>query len=213
MKKQLCPNNDLTESLQIAKYINEGFEVIYKPISLLKINILGFIIALVLIIPMYFLYKFIWGAPIINYVIPIEVGIIARVMIDGFIFLIILIANIIVHELIHGITLNLFCHGKWRNNIKISVLWNVLTPYCICLKPLPISHYLIGGLMPFIISGIGLSIPGFCFGLDAFTLLGFANIFFASGDIAMALIIMGIHPKIILDKSNGAGFYEFISPR
>ncbi|MBN1145206.1 MAG: DUF3267 domain-containing protein [Bacteroidales bacterium] len=67
--------------------------------------------------------------------------------------IIIMIAGIILHELIHGITWALFA-SKGFKSIRFGVLWKMLTPYCHCKEPLKVRHYILGAIMPAIILGI-----------------------------------------------------------
>lgn len=67
--------------------------------------------------------------------------------------LVMLVAGIIAHELIHGITWACFAKRGFRS-IRIGVMWGMLTPYCHCKEPLTIRHYRIGALTPLIILGI-----------------------------------------------------------
>ena len=67
--------------------------------------------------------------------------------------LVMLVAGIVAHELIHGITWACFAKRGFRS-IRIGVMWGMLTPYCHCKEPLTIRHYRLGALMPLIILGI-----------------------------------------------------------
>lgn len=60
---------------------------------------------------------------------------------------------IVIHELIHGLTWGFFTKDILKN-IRFGVIWNMLTPYCTCLKPLSRNQYIIGAAMPTIILGI-----------------------------------------------------------
>ena len=67
--------------------------------------------------------------------------------------LVMLVAGIVAHELIHGITWAYFAKHGFRS-IRFGVIWAMLTPYCHCKEPLIIRHYRLGALTPLIILGI-----------------------------------------------------------
>jgi hypothetical protein len=121
--------------------------------------------------------------------------------------LIILLAGIILHELIHGLTFLLFCKNGLRS-IEFGIMWQYLAPYCHCKEPLPIRPYIIGALMPaivlgFIPAGIGL-ITG------KFIALVFGMIFSiaAGGDLLIVYLLCG-QPKesLVLDHESKVGCY------
>jgi len=69
------------------------------------------------------------------------------------VYLFLLIAGTILHELIHGITWS-FYTDKGFKSIKFGILWKMLTPYCHCEEPLTVNQYIKGAIMPAIILGI-----------------------------------------------------------
>lgn len=70
-----------------------------------------------------------------------------------FLFLLIVMAGIIVHEGIHGITWALAGRKPWTS-IKFGFQVKTLTPYCHVTEPLEINAYRIGALMPGLLVGI-----------------------------------------------------------
>lgn len=70
----------------------------------------------------------------------------------GISLLIVLVLGIVVHELIHGLTWALFAKQGFRS-IRFGIMWKYLTPYCHCKEPLTVRHYIIGGIMPAILTG------------------------------------------------------------
>ena len=67
----------------------------------------------------------------------------------------VLIAIIILvpfHEGLHALGWRWFGGASW-SDIKFGVMWQVLTPYCHCRAPLPVSAYMKGGLLPFWVTG------------------------------------------------------------
>lgn len=70
----------------------------------------------------------------------------------GISMLVVLVLGIVAHELIHGITWALFAKQGFRS-IRFGVMWKYATPYCHCKEPLTVQHYIIGGIMPAILTG------------------------------------------------------------
>lgn len=63
------------------------------------------------------------------------------------------LATVIIHEGIHGITWAIFAkHGL--KSISFGIKWSHLTPYCHCSETLNRTHYILGGIMPGIVTGI-----------------------------------------------------------
>lgn len=67
-------------------------------------------------------------------------------------FLLVFFILIVLHELIHGITWSCFTENHMKD-IEFGVMWEYLTPYCTCRKPLKKGQYIIGALMPTVILG------------------------------------------------------------
>lgn len=64
-----------------------------------------------------------------------------------------LLAGVIAHEALHGLTWSLFCrHGV--KSIDFGVKWKQLAPYAHCKEPLRVSHYAWGTAMPGILLGL-----------------------------------------------------------
>jgi hypothetical protein len=167
------------------------------------------------VIPLYFLYVLAHGVPdTVNEWVPVgseqfaSITVIIMNLIAKFIvFLILLSVNIVLHEFIHGITLNVFCNGKWKDNIAMGIWWGKLTPYCICLKPLPLVPFLIGGMMPCIVLGVALYALSLFFGAGILMIIGLANIVFSSGDVAIAIQVIRYKPELVVERVDSPGFY------
>ena len=98
-------------------------------------------------------------------------------------FLVLLFALIVIHELIH--------------DIEFGFMKQYLTPYCTCRVPLSKGQYIFGALMPLILLGILPMIAGILAGSMGVLLLGIIMADAAAGDI---LIVW----KILRYKTNGA---------
>lgn len=69
------------------------------------------------------------------------------------VFLIVLVAGVIAHELIHGITWAVAGRKPW-SSIKFGFQTATLTPYCHLTEPIEVNAYRIGAFMPGFILGI-----------------------------------------------------------
>ena len=68
-------------------------------------------------------------------------------------FVVILLALVVVHELIHGATWAIFAEHHFKD-IEFGFIKKYLTPYCTCKVALAKGAYILGALMPLIILGI-----------------------------------------------------------
>ena len=102
--------------------------------------------------------------------------------------LVMLVAGIVAHELIHGITWACFAKHGFRS-IRFGVIWAMLTPYCHCKEPLTMQHYRIGGLMPLIILGILPLLLAYPLRSVSLLLWGIIFITSAAGDILIIITV------------------------
>ncbi len=72
---------------------------------------------------------------------------------SSIIFLVIVLAGIVVHELIHGLTWMIF-GSKPFSTIKFGIQWKALTPYAHLSEPIEVNAYRLGAIMPGVILGI-----------------------------------------------------------
>jgi Protein of unknown function (DUF3267). len=122
---------------------------------------------------------------------------------------IILLAGIVVHELIHGITWSFFCEKGWKS-IHFGVLWKMLTPYCHCAEPLLKRQYVIGAMMPMVILGLVPSILALFTGSFGMLLFGIIFINAACGDILICWKIRKESPDtLVLDHPSEAGCWVY----
>jgi hypothetical protein len=70
----------------------------------------------------------------------------------GFFILLIILAGVVVHELIHGLTFALFAKSGFRS-VQFGILVKSFTPYCHCKEPLRVWQYFISSIMPAIVLG------------------------------------------------------------
>ncbi|MGJ7031217.1 DUF3267 domain-containing protein [Niabella hirudinis] len=123
--------------------------------------------------------------------------------------LLVLVAGIVVHELIHGLTWALFARNG-RRSIKYGVLWKYVTPYCHCNEPLEVRHYVLGALMPAVILGILPSIAGIITGNFYVLVTGIFFVMAAAGDFMIIYLLRGEkRSNRVLDHPNEAGCYIY----
>ena len=118
-----------------------------------------------------------------------------------FLFLALLLLTA-VHEGIHGFTWGLFAESHWRA-IRFGVIWKALTPYCTCAQPMKRWQYILGGAMPTLVLGIGLTAAAALTGSFSVFILAIAMIFGGGGDFAIIL-------KMLLHRQQGrdAVYYD-----
>ncbi len=120
---------------------------------------------------------------------------------------ILMIAGILVHELIHGLTWACFARNGWKS-ISFGVIWKLLTPYCHCNEPMRIPGYMMGAMMPCIVLGIIPAIASLFVGSLPLLVWGVFFVAAAAGDIWMTwLLTKENRNSFVLDHLSEAGFY------
>lgn len=119
----------------------------------------------------------------------------------------VMLAGIIAHELIHGLTWSCYAPSGWQS-IRFGVIWKMLTPYCHCNEPLPKRAYMLGAMMPCLVLGLAPALTALAIGCLPLLLWGIFFIAAASGDIWMTWLLTKERPdSLILDHPSEAGFY------
>lgn len=122
-------------------------------------------------------------------------------------FLLVFLAGVFVHELIHGLTWAYFAPSGWKS-ISFGVIWKMLTPYCHCNEPLRRRPYLWGALMPCVVLGILPLLLAMCTGYGLLLVFGILFTAAAAGDLWMAWLLLKERPDcLVLDHPSEAGFY------
>lgn len=194
----------MEESRLNDEQFDSGYEKELKIIDIVKANNIGLklLIPTILIygLPFYLIWK-----DSISFKYLFSAG-------SGWVFLkwlIIFLAGIVVHELVHGITWALYAKKGFRS-IKFGVLWKYITPYCHCKEPLQIRHYLIGAITPFILVGLLPAVYAIITGSINWLLFG---IFYTVGAVGDFLIIKLLLPEkrndYALDHPSEAGCYVY----
>ena len=126
-------------------------------------------------------------------------------------FWFLVIASIVIHELIHGLTWMYFGKRPF-SSIKFGFQWKTLTPYAHLKEPIEVNVYRIGGFM-----------PGFVLGIVPFILsllLGNANLLWfsiiqtaaASGDWLILWLLRNVKSgTLVEDHPSRAGCYIYES--
>ena len=110
-------------------------------------------------------------------------------MMNPILFLALLFALIVVHELIHGLSWSLFAKHHWKD-IEFGFMKQYLTPYCTCGVPLKKGAYIFGALMPLVLLGILPMIAGILTGAFGVLLMGIIMADSAAGDILIVWKIL-----------------------
>lgn len=126
---------------------------------------------------------------------------------NGIMFIIGTIVAIVVHELIHGITWSFFAPRGLRG-MKFGIMKKYLNPYCHCSDPLPRNGYVLGALMPGIITGLIPAIVALAIGSFSLLVFSIIMISMASGDLMIAQLALKEDPGCtIYDHPTEGGFY------
>jgi hypothetical protein len=114
--------------------------------------------------------------------------------------------GIVLHELLHGITLAFFS-PRGLKSIRFGIKWKYITPYCHCKDPIRVIHYKIGGAMPLIIMGIIPSVVGLLVGHGGILCFGIFFTWAAGGDIiALFMLRKFDNNSYVSDHPDKMGF-------
>ena len=172
-ERRLLRFEELSEAL-----IRQGYRRVELTVSIVKANLFAGILLIPLLIVgigLFFLY---------NHSVSGGLG-----MMNPILFLLLLFALIVVHELIHGLSWSLFTEHHWKD-IEFGFMKQYLTPYCTCGVPLGKGAYIFGALMPLILLGLLPMIAGILTGSFGILLLGVIMADSAAGDILIVWKIL-----------------------
>ena len=110
----------------------------------------------------------------------------APTLLSSAFFLPLLLALIVLHEGLHGLTWACFVPGHLRS-VQFGIIWKSLNPYCTCSQPMKRWQYVLGSLMPTLVLGFGLSAAAVALG--RLWLLAIAGLMLLAGgaDLLIAL--------------------------
>ena len=172
-ERRLRRFEELSDSL-----IGQGYRRVELTVSIVKANIFAVVLLIPLLIAgigLFFLH---------NHSVSGGLG-----RMNPILFLVLLFALIVVHELIHGLSWSLFAEHRWKD-IEFGFMKQYLTPYCTCGVPLGKGAYIFGALMPLILLGILPMIAGILAGSFSLLLLGIIMADSAAGDIMIVWKIL-----------------------
>ncbi len=106
-----------------------------------------------------------------------------------FLYMLVFLALIVVHELIHGIGWAIFAEHGFKD-IEFGFMKQYLTPYCTCLVPLTKGQYIFGALLPCVTLGVIPMIAAVFIGSFPLLLLGIVMTDSAAGDLMIVWNIL-----------------------
>ncbi len=128
-------------------------------------------------------------------------------------FLLILLAGMPLHELLHGITWAIFA-DRGLKSIKFGMEWKYLMPYCHCVEPLKLKQYALGAAMPLLVMGIIPAVLGVVSGNGWLLFFGVFFILAAGGDIISLFTMRKLNRNtIVFDHPQKMGFYTEVSEK
>ncbi|MGN1031203.1 MAG: DUF3267 domain-containing protein [Butyricicoccaceae bacterium] len=184
-----------------AEMAEQGYTGTECTISVLRANVLAFVTAGPFALAVIVLYVLRWGGMEIAFT-PGGYGL----------WVAALLVSIPVHEALHGLGWHWFTSDGWRS-IHFGMMWKYLTPYCHCAQPLDRRGYLIGGLLPFVVLGLGISVLGIWIGNAPVMLLGAVSILAAGGDTTLMWMLRRYPNCLFYDHPTECGFVVFQSEK
>ena len=181
----------------------KGYKKTDLTISIVKANLFVFLLAIPVVAIGVLLFA--WKNPI-SLLTPTPQG--------SLLFVVLFLALIVVHELIHGLTWSLYAEHHFKD-IEFGFMKEYLTPYCTCTTPLLKSHYIMGALMPCVVLGIFPTAIGILLGSHLLFWTGIVMILTAGGDIMIVMKVLayksqnGAEEILIYDHPTQAGSVIF----
>lgn len=128
---------------------------------------------------------------------------------QGLLFVLLFIAGIAAHELIHGLFFGLFAKNRFKS-IRFGVMWKMLAPYCHCKEPLKIRHYFLGALMPALLLGIVPAVLSLFNGSGLMLILGIIYTGAAAGDFMIVWVLRKEDPDTyVQDHPSEVGCFVY----
>lgn len=176
---------------------SQGYRGEQHTISILKANMMAFVTAgpVAALCYMVFFYR----KDSVEFDFPI-LGIL--------LFYLAMFASLFVHEFLHGLTWSFYCKNGFKS-IHLGVMWKKLTPFCCCMEALSFGQYILGGLMPFIVLGLGMFLVSLMTNSIFLLLLSIFNIIGAGGDTTISLMLLKHRNALIMDDPVECGFWAF----
>ena len=163
--------------------IAQGYEEKDLTISVLKANVMAFVLGLPIIILL-----------LILFIYKNQSGIYTFSIYGPVVFLVIFAVLVVVHELIHGLFWAIYAKDHLKS-IEFGFMVSSFTPYCCCKDMLTKYQYIVGGIMPTVILGIIPAIIAIFTGSVFWFIMGELMILAGGGDLTILL-------KLLRYKSN-----------
>lgn len=170
-------------------------------ISAAKANVYGFIVVLPFIVILIGLYIYIWkGRNFISELFRLEPKYFGLFMLAIFL-------GVIIHELIHGLTWQLFGQKK-SNAIRYRIDKKTMSPYAHCKEPIEAKAYKLGIAMPGIILGFLPAAIGIFTGNAVIFVFGLFGVLAASVDILTLWVLRKVKSaSLVEDHPTRVGCY------
>lgn len=178
--KQLQNFNTLRKKL-----LEKGYTEKKLSFDLVKANLVAFISTLPIVLVLLVLYI------VVNGVDQTASG-------SGFMFIIMVLVGIVIHELIHGAVGAVFAKNKWQS-IHFGFDWATFTPYCHCAEALSVAQYALVVVLPTLFLGFLPYLIGLAFSRLPIALYGLLFIFMGGGDAYILWLLRKERQGIILD--------------
>lgn len=158
--------------------IAKGYEEKDLTISVVKANVMAFVLGMPIIILLFILFIYKNQSGIYTFSIRESVG-----------FLFLFAILVVLHELIHGLFWAIFAKNHLKS-IEFGFIASSLTPYCCCKDMLTKSQYIIGGIMPTVILGIIPAVISIFTGSVFWFVMGELMILSGGGDMTILLNLL-----------------------
>jgi hypothetical protein len=169
-------------------------------VSMVAANFLSLLIAVPLVILLGGLYLLRWWGRFQTSTFVIEMGSLV-------LFMAMILAGIVVHELIHAASWMLFGHLP-RSAIAFGIDKKTLSPYAHCKVPLDVNSYRLGGLMPGLVMGILPALAAVITGAGWLLQFGLIFTLAAGGDFLILWLIRKVPAgKLVEDHPTRGGCY------
>ena len=178
-----------------------------RSVSMLKANFMMVYFAVPSVLLLGGVYVWLWGWD----------GLV-RVLMGGYVEMAIaILAGIVVHEVIHGVTWKIAAKKPY-SAITFGVQWKTLTPYAHCSETMAARPYRIGAVMPLLLLGVLPSLLAIIGGQGGMMAFGLFFTFAAGGDMLILWLLRDVPgDALVEDHPVRAGCYvlpaeETLSP-
>ena len=189
------------EKFEITKQelLSEGYEMKEHTLGIVYANVMAFVIAIPLMLPVIAAYILRKGGYFF------ENG-------DLGFFIAFSVLFVILHEAVHGVTWSFFTKKRLKS-IGFGFMVETCTPYCTCSEPLEKWQYILGSLVPLFIVGYIPSVIAVFVGKLWLLMCALVMIIGAGGDIIISHRMLRYKPEkqevVYYDHPTKCGFITF----